>query len=567
MTSTCRPRLAEARDIRPDASPMGWITVLQAEARTGIGRGRLIKAIEAGHLLVQWHIHPATGRPAQYLDPASSWLADTPPPRTHKFNPVAAAAIVARVDEGESVAAIAADLDVTESAIYRVAARHGRTFAPPAPALDMAQVEEAAQLYTSGMSTTELGRRYNVSSGTVAKALRGRGVRLRAQPEAKRRKRWRYHAFTHQDCDTAYWVGFIQADGSLQIPKTKSSPSLAVVINDKEHLEAFCDWLCLDRGDIRPLSRPSSSVLAWGVSITHPDLVDQLRAWGVLPRKSWTWWGGFNVPDGLLADFLRGWFDGDGWVSPPGDALSVTGQADSIRWFGDALQRLGYIGNFQIRQPHHHTLAHELRIGGRQQTQEALHLLGGTPGPRLARKWNGRLHHRTASAPEVCRVLGLRSYRFERLIQSGEVPHDRSETGTFRYFDIEEVRAALIAVGYWHRTLNSRELAERLKLSFPALKRVLDLHAVPFTRYGNHRLFNEDEVRAAIGLSRGRCLSLEECAAAVGLRASQLHGMITAGVIPFSNPTGGKRFFDPAEVSAIASQRHLRSRGCDARLP
>jgi hypothetical protein len=541
--------------------------VLQAQARTGIGRARIGKAIEDGHLTVRWHIHPATGRPAQYLDPASPWLAHPPRPRTHKFSPAAAAAIVARVDTGEPIAAIAADLDVTESAIYRVAARHSRTFTPPPPALDMAQVEEAAQLYATGMSTTELGRRYNLTSGTVAEALKGRGVRLRTQSEAKRRKRWRYDAFGHQDRDTAYWVGFVQADGSLQVPKTKSSPMLTLVINDKEHLEAFCDWLGLSQDEVRPLRRPSSSAVAWGISVTHPDLADQLGAWGIVPRKSWSWSGGFNVPDEVLSDFLRGWFDGDGWVSPGGDGLSLTGQADSIDWFGAGLRRLGYTGNFQVRQPHSHTVARELRIGGRRQTQEVLRLLGGTPGPRLARKWAGQIHSRTASAAEVCIALGLRPYQFERLVGDGVVPHDRSPTGTFRYFDVEEVRQALLATGHQHRTLYSHELAERLKLSPPAFKRLLDLHDVPHTRYGNRRLFNEDEVRAAIGLPRGRCLSLEECAAAVGLRASQLHGMVRAGVVPFSNPTGGKRFFDPAEVRAVASQRRLRSRRSDARLP
>jgi hypothetical protein len=559
--------LFEPRDIRSSEPRAGWITVLQTQARTGIGRARITKAIEDGHLAVHWYIHPATGRPAQYLDPTSPWLVDPPRPRTHKFTPAAAAAIVARVDAGEPIAAIAADLGVTESAIYRVAARNGRTFPPPAPALDVTQVEEAARLYVSGVSTIELGRRYNLDSGTIAKALRGWGVRLRAQSEAKRRKHWRYDAFSHQDRDTAYWVGFVQADGSLQIPKTKSSPLLSLVISDKEHLEAFCDWLGLSRDAVQPQRRASYGVVAWGVSIAHPDLADQLRAWRIVPRKSWAWSGGFDVPDGLLADFLRGWFDGDGWVSPRGDALSVTGQADSIEWFGEALRRLNYGGNFQIRQSHPHTAARDLRIGGRRQTQEVLRLLGGTPGPRLARKWASQLHTRTASAAEVCRTLGLRPYLLERLVESGAMPHDRSETGTFRYFNVEEVRQALVAAGHGHRTLHSYELAERLRLSFPAFKRLLELHDVPYTRYGNRRLFNEDEVRAAIGFPQGRRLSLEECAAAIGLRTSQLQGMVAAGLVPFSNPTGGKRFFDPAEVSAIASRRRLRSRRSDARLP
>jgi DNA-binding CsgD family transcriptional regulator len=203
-------------------TPAGWITVPQAQTRTGIGRARIGKAIQDGHLTVRWHIHSATGRPARHsisIRRAIGWLTRLALARTSSARPLPR--LSSPVDTGEPIAAIAADLHVTESALYRVAARHGQTFAPPAPALDVAQVEEAARLYASGMSTTELGRRYNRASGTVAKALRGRGVRLRVQSGAKRRKRWRYDAFSRQDRDTAYWVGFIHADGSLQMPTKK----------------------------------------------------------------------------------------------------------------------------------------------------------------------------------------------------------------------------------------------------------------------------------------------------------------------------------------------------------
>jgi hypothetical protein len=62
------------------------------EAARGVVADSLLTA---GFLPSLWNIHSATGRPAQYLDPASHWLADPPCPRTHKFSPAAAAAIVA----------------------------------------------------------------------------------------------------------------------------------------------------------------------------------------------------------------------------------------------------------------------------------------------------------------------------------------------------------------------------------------------------------------------------------------------------------------------------------------
>lgn len=119
---------------------------------------------------------------------------------------------------------------------------------------------------------------------------------------------------------TAYWLGFIAADGSVtrrQLRTATGSPngssaalSISLGKEDRAHLERFV--LALD-GDvpIREYHYPPKTPMV-RLLLSSTQLVSDLCWWGLEPRKTfvhrWPAW----LDRTLLRHFLRGYFDGDG---------------------------------------------------------------------------------------------------------------------------------------------------------------------------------------------------------------------------------------------------------------
>ena len=211
-----------------------------------------------------------------------------------------------------------------------------------------------------------------------------------------RKWNWNFDYFDGDDKLVAYWAGFIMADGNItQISTNSYCLAIAIDKNDIEHLYTFCDDIGVSRDAIFiQTSKPKqyggriiSGGSYPGIHLHHTGLKDKLYRWGVVPRKSYNFVAP-RVSDDLLPHYLRGWADGDGQIYRygRGSRFTVSGNPVALEWYGEALKRLGYLGNYSFQDRLETTSI--LYIGGKHQVAEVCDLLLVDSEFCLDRKWD-----------------------------------------------------------------------------------------------------------------------------------------------------------------------------------
>ncbi len=177
------------------------------------------------------------------------------------------------------------------------------------PAKDKRAMVEA---YQSGLTMRAAGNRFGWSEWACEEALKAAGV-------ARRSRGGRIYAvnerfFSRVDSEEkAYWLGFITADGSVL---DRGMLQVGLHFRDGTHLKK----LGLSLGAGHPVREQFQTGGFGGrahlakLTVHSVKLVADLKALGVIPRKSLVaapWEGG---PRWLLRHYWRGLVDGDGWV-------------------------------------------------------------------------------------------------------------------------------------------------------------------------------------------------------------------------------------------------------------
>lgn len=185
---------------------------------------------------------------------------------------------------------------------------------------------EWIELYEQGFSLEAISQKYGCSPGIVWHTLNKDGVERRSISEAVRK-----YGIEREDYfyvidigEKAYWLGFLMADGYIRIGnKNDKTINLALQKRDIEHIERFKQALgtqkiieCNHYDYRHDLPR---------LSLNSAKLYDDLVKHGCMPRKSLK--TRFpNIPEHLHSHYVRGYFDGDGWITKPGTFGIVGGQ-------------------------------------------------------------------------------------------------------------------------------------------------------------------------------------------------------------------------------------------------
>jgi len=198
-----------------------------------------------------------------------------------------------------------------------------------------------------------------------------------------KKRQWNYRFFTGRSDIVAYWAGFMMADGNI-CKYRKSSYSLAVFIHkdDIDHMKQFAEDIGLGRDGIY-IRKDGCG----GVRVSDIHLGDDLRVWGIVPRKTYNFVEP-QISDALIPHYLRGWADGDGhiYIGGNGARFTVSGNPDAIRWYANALIKLGFDGDIGF-QDRSETIS-ILYIGGKRRVRKILDLLLVDGNFKLERKWN-----------------------------------------------------------------------------------------------------------------------------------------------------------------------------------
>lgn len=115
----------------------------------------------------------------------------------------------------------------------------------------------------------------------------------------------------------AYFLGFIMADGNMYLKGNgKYQFSIKIKETDKDILYKLAEHIDFpkDKITIREERRNDSLTRCAEIKIYNQEFCKHLIALGVIPRKT----GKESMPNmnkELQKDFIRGYMDGDGWIS------------------------------------------------------------------------------------------------------------------------------------------------------------------------------------------------------------------------------------------------------------
>jgi hypothetical protein len=170
------------------------------------------------------------------------------------------------------------------------------------------QKDQIASRYSSGESTIALGEAFGVSHVAISGILHRRGIQMRTQSESHRRLPLNEDAFVPVTEHSAYWAGFLMADGCV------FGNAVAIVLSpiDVRHLEKFRDFLGSGHQISWVKEKPGTSRRdVVRIEVKSARLTASLARFGVVAGKTET----SQVQ--ILADdrhFWRGVVDGDGWI-------------------------------------------------------------------------------------------------------------------------------------------------------------------------------------------------------------------------------------------------------------
>lgn len=208
------------------------------------------------------------------------------------------------------------------------------------------------QHYNNRLTITRMAELAYCNADTITKYMQHHGLK------AKFYKKHNYDYDYFKSIDNpnkAYWLGFIVADGGLEVSSNNSRSiyRLRILLSDKDHyhLEKFASEISgtleVKRGETALKGRLfGHSVL----SINSREIVESLIDIGVYPNKS----AKEQMPDmnyDYISDFIRGHFDGDGCFS---------------YWYSreDLQQELSFLGSRLLMEQFNIIIQQHLNIKG-----------------------------------------------------------------------------------------------------------------------------------------------------------------------------------------------------------
>lgn len=142
--------------------------------------------------------------------------------------------------------------------------------------------------------------------------------------------------------EKAYWLGFIMADGCITRRKNNGELSFIITIqqSDHNHLIKMAKAFDFDPNKIKKGSKLRRETTCYYSQIRtyNQEFCKNLYSHGIIERKSGYESLPKEIPDNLIRDFVRGFYDGDGNIDERQKSVTVSSMSKQIlidiqRWF------------------------------------------------------------------------------------------------------------------------------------------------------------------------------------------------------------------------------------------
>lgn len=192
--------------------------------------------------------------------------------------------------------------------------------------------------------------------------------------------------------EKAYWLGFLYADGS--VGSTEHKIELGLKIEDIGHVQKFKDFVGLNNKiSIREKTKSCR------FSFRSLDFKNNLIKQGCFPNKSLilkfpTY---EQVPKYLIKHFMRGYFDGDGWICHT-DKTECIGFIGTYDFVDGAIKEFNLKQN-KIADVHHENGAKRYQLYQKDEFIKFLDLLYQDATIYLDRKYEKYLSYKKIDLP------------------------------------------------------------------------------------------------------------------------------------------------------------------------
>lgn len=235
--------------------------------------------------------------------------------------------------------------------------------------------EDISKLYLEGNSTTEISNLANVSDRYIRSVLTAQGIEKRAKGSWKRKFKVNEHYFKTWNSEMAYILGFLSADGCI----VSNQQTVSFAQKEKYLLEEIKSALESEH-PIIVNSDTGVFILNIHSKIMKDDLVN---LHGITPKKSRTLKFP-DIPEEYVSHFIRGYFDGDGYVSYRNFFISIVG--GSIQFMNrlkEIFEQKGFEPNFTSHETHY-----RVYVSGRKTIKEFSNWIYQDKNICLIRKYN-----------------------------------------------------------------------------------------------------------------------------------------------------------------------------------
>lgn len=231
--------------------------------------------------------------------------------------------ILNRYYQGESPTLLESEFNLASGSIKYIRKKLNK---PAYKKFSDALLKQIVQEHMNGKLMKDIEMEYNISHYTVYRYMEKNNIEFKNQHGRKNHFNQDYFScIDHQD--KAYWLGFIYADGNVACTGGGNTKTNRLTINishkDVELLEAFCEDIGLDSSNIvtyEPKGTYSNSLMS-RIYLNSIKLCADLEQLGVYPNKTGTLSSFPNIPSEMIPHFLRGFFDGDGWIETNNNVL------------------------------------------------------------------------------------------------------------------------------------------------------------------------------------------------------------------------------------------------------
>lgn len=171
--------------------------------------------------------------------------------------------------------------------------------------------EKAINLYKSGLSLKNVAERLGYkSSNSIKNILIKHGIERRSTAGYK--EPFNEDFFEIIDTERkAYWLGFFMADGNVAERKN-SQPVIRIELQKKDRY--ILEELEKDFGVSNKIKNSRS---CYSLRVHSRKMFHDLNKYGIIPNKTKheTMDNIFNLSEDMIRHFIRGFFDGDGWIT------------------------------------------------------------------------------------------------------------------------------------------------------------------------------------------------------------------------------------------------------------